>query len=140
MPYQGKITMQLSSSVDNAWLESSITMVNEQTLEALPVVLSNEFYHGTEDGERWTEGDTYVSKDYSSIPTGRYHLLLETSTSQVAGEYQVKITAGGVYWVNLLVLSILLLIFPLIKYIQVHSFEAKRWADSDFSPYRTPES
>lgn len=135
----GKIELELVSSVDNSWLESNITLINESTLEELPVVMGNEYYHGVEGGESWTEGSTSASKDYSSVPAGKYHLLVETSSPNIAGTYSVSLKTGGIYWINIVILFCLILIVPLIKYFQEYNFEKERWADSDYSPYITEE-
>lgn len=135
----GKIELELVSRVDNSWLESNITLINESTLEELPVVIANEYYHGVEGGESWTEGSTSASKDYSSVPAGKYHLLIETLSPNIAGTYAVSLKTGGIYWTNIIILFCLFLIIPLIKYFQENNFEKERWADSDFSPYITEE-
>ncbi len=135
----GKIELELVSSVDNSWLESNITLINESTLEELPVVMGNEYYHGVEGGERWTEGSTSASKDYSSVPAGKYHLLVESSTPNIAGTYSITLKTGGIYWINIVILLVLICIVPLIKYFQEYNFEKERWADSDYSPYNYEE-
>lgn len=136
----GKIEIELASSVDNSWLESNITMVNESTLEELPIVIGNEYYHGYEGGESWTEGSTVASKDFSEVPAGKYHLLVETVTPAInGGTYTVRLQSGGIYWINIFIMLCLIAIIPLIKYFQEYNFEKERWADSDFSPYITEE-
>lgn len=136
----GKIEIELSTGVDNSWLESNITMVNESTLEELPIVVGSEYYHGYEGGENWTEGSKNASKDYSEVPAGKYHLLIETTTPATnGGTYEVKLQTGGIYWINIFILLSLIAIVPLIKYFQEYNFEKERWADSDFSPYITEE-
>ncbi len=140
IPKTGKIEIKLASRVDNSWLESNITMVNETTLEELPIVIGNEFYHGYEGGENWTEGSRIVSKDYSSVPAGKYHLLIETTTPATnGGTYEVELQTGGIYWTNIIILLVLIVVVPLIKYFIVYNFETQRWADSDYSPYKHDE-
>ncbi|MDZ7935330.1 MAG: DUF4178 domain-containing protein [Emticicia sp.] len=137
----GKIEIELSTGVDNSWLESNITMVNESTLEELPIVLGSEYYHGYEGGENWTEGSTSASKDYSEVPAGKYHLLIETTTPSInGGTYEVKLQTGGIYWVNIFIILCLIAILPIIKYFQEYNFEKERWADSDYSPYNHNEA
>lgn len=136
----GKIEIELASSVDNSWLESNITMVNESTLQELPIVIGNEFYHGYEGGEKWTEGSTSASKDYSEVPAGKYHLLIETTTPATnGGTYEVKLQTGGIYWINIFIMLCLIAIVPIVKYFQEYNFEKERWADSDYSPYVTED-
>ncbi|CAH0994614.1 hypothetical protein EMA8858_00725 [Emticicia aquatica] len=135
----GKIKLELESSVDNSWLESNITLINESTLEELPILIGNEYYHGVEGGENWTEGSTSESKDYSSVPAGKYHLLIETSTPFISGTYAVKLITGGVYWINILILAVLIACVPTVLYFQEREFEKQRWADSDYSPYITED-
>jgi len=135
----GKIELELVSSVDNSWLESNITLINEGTLEELPVVIGNEYYHGVDGGESWTEGSQSESIDYSSVPEGKYHILIEISSPNIVGTYSVLLKTGGIYWSNIIILFCLILIVPLVKYFQEYNFEKERWADSDFSPYITEE-
>ncbi len=136
----GKIEIELASSVDNSWLESNITMVNESTLEELPIVIGNEYYHGYEGGESWTEGSTVASKDFSEVPAGKYHLLVETITPAInGGTYTVRLQSGGIYWINIFIMLCLIAILPIVKYFQEYNFEKERWADSDYSPYNYDE-
>jgi hypothetical protein len=139
MKHDGKIEVELQSTVDNSWLESNITMVNEKTLQELPIVLGNEFYHGVEGGYSWTEGSATASKDYSAVPEGKYHLLIETASPNLSGTYSIAIVAGGAYWVNFFVTIILIAIIPIYVYSRDKEFERRRWADSDFSPYAVDE-
>lgn len=135
-----KIAIDLNTQVDNSWLESNITMVNEQTGAELPVVLGTEYYHGYEGGESWSEGNTQVSKDYSSVPAGKYHLLIETTTQKKEnGAYTIQVKVGGMYFSNLLIMLVLIALIPGFLYFQEREFEKKRWADSDFSPYISDE-
>lgn len=135
-----KIAIELNTQVDNSWLESNITMVNEQTGAELPIVLGAEYYHGVEGGESWNEGNTRVSKDYSSVPAGKYHLLIETSTPKKEnGAYTIRLKVGGMYFSNLLIMLVLISLVPIYLYFTEREFEKQRWADSDYSPYISEE-
>ena len=135
-----KIKINLETNVDNSWLESNITLVNEQTGDELPIVLGAEYYHGVDGGESWTEGDKSVSKDYSSVPAGKYHLLIEASSpKKEAGYYSIKLTIGGMYFLNLFAMLVLIACVPIYLYFEEREFEKRRWADSDFSPYISEE-
>lgn len=135
-----KIAIDLSTQVDNSWLESNITMVNEQTGAELPIVLGAEYYHGVEGGESWSEGKVRVSKDYSSVPAGKYHLLIETSTPKKEnGAYTIRLKVGGMYFSNLLIMLVLISLVPIYLYFTEREFEKQRWADSDYSPYISEE-
>lgn len=130
-----KLEIILQSTVDNSWLESDITMVNNSTRAELPIVIGNEYYHGVESGESWTEGSNITAIDYSSVPAGRYHLLIETATPKsVAGSYTITLKSGGIYWINMVIIIGIIGILPLFLYFKEQNFEYKRWLDSDFAP------
>jgi hypothetical protein len=130
-----KLEIELASTMDNSWLESNVTMVNETTKDELPIVIGNEFYQGVESGESWTEGSRSASLDYSSVPAGKYHLLIETTTSKRnGGTYTITLKSGGAYWVNIFIVLLLAACLPIYLYYKEYNFERTRWSDSDFPP------
>ena len=48
----------INSDVDNSWVATDFSLVNQTTSESSYFSKDIEYYHGYEGGENWTEGDT----------------------------------------------------------------------------------
>src|SRR4030095_13860506 len=69
--WRSNLEFDLSSHVDNSWLEMEAFLVDDATGTELSTDELFEFYHGYEDGESWSEGDPVGRAYISSVPAGR---------------------------------------------------------------------
>jgi hypothetical protein len=127
------------SGVDNSWIYAEGDLINEETGLVQSFSMPIEYYHGVEDGESWTEGSQTKEVYLSALPAGTYTLRLETSWEkwQQPAAITISMEQGSIHGLNFLLAFIALLIFPVLGWIRRLSFERRRWADSDFSPYST---
>jgi hypothetical protein len=93
----------------------------------------------------WSEGsNTRSSSAVSSVPPGKYYINIDTESGDFTQtrQQQFSVTVGrdypiyDNYWWTLFGLCLI----PLYSFFAMHSVEAARWSNSDFSPYPDPES
>jgi len=129
--------VKLSTNVSNNWMYCAVTLVNEKTGDLYNVDLEAEYYFGYEGGENWSEGSNWVSKVVSSVPEGRYYLIIysEKPTSMKNAYITVSVTRDVYIFSNGLIVLILLLAYPVFYFYRKNAFEKKRWYNSNYSPY-----
>jgi hypothetical protein len=127
--------------LDNAWLDVEGDLVKDDDEAGMYQTFSVpvEYYHGTDGGESWSEGSRHSSAYLSALPAGSYTLRLEFQADPKLGETYVNVRVReGVprflYWILTL---IALAIIPVAVAINHFSFERRRWANSDFSPFHS---
>jgi uncharacterized Zn finger protein (UPF0148 family) len=127
------------ANADNNWVYVAGDLINEETGLVQQFELPMENYHGVEDGEAWSEGDTEQTDYLPALPEGRYTMRLEAqweNWNQAAPpQVSVRVEQGVPRVTNLLVLLVALSVLPLVAAWRHFSFERRRWADSAFSPY-----
>lgn len=130
------IEFEIASLVDNNWLETNIVLVNESDNKTWEVSKGIEYYHGTEDGESWSEGSTRESVMLSEIPQGKYHLNVYPSSGDVfRNNLYIKAVSNVTMWGNTITTILLLFIFPAICWLLMRDYEKRRWNNSNFSPF-----
>lgn len=132
------VEVKLSTTIDNNWMNTGITLVNEATGDKYDLDLEAEYYHGYEDGESWAEGANWVSKVVSSIPEGKYYLIIhpEKPSNLPVVTIDVTLKRDTFVFSNGLLLLLALLIFPVYYFLKQKRFEEKRWFNSNYrSPY-----
>ena len=132
------IEFNLSSPVDNNWLEATIVLVNEDDNKTWEVSKGIEYYSGVESGESWSEGSRTAEIMVSNIPKGKYHLNVYPAAGSRSQTYiDIKATANSSMWRNTLLTALLLCIYPAYCWVRMRYFEKSRWDNSDFSPFST---
>lgn len=120
--------------VNQGYLDVLGALVNDATGEVVSFTTAAQFYSGRSGGESWSEGNRRGSVLLGRIPKGRYRLRLAARgyDQGVNLPYQVEVISDvpRVLWVVLALL--LLLVYPIIVAARKGSFEARRWANSDF--------
>jgi hypothetical protein len=130
------IEFEISSGIDNNWLETTIVLVNESNNKTWEVSKGIEYYHGIEDGENWSEGSTKESVLLSEIPKGKYHLNVYPSSGDIfRNNLYIKAVSNVTMWGNTITTILLLCIFPIICWLLMRDYEKRRWNNSDFSPF-----
>lgn len=131
------LDVRVLTNVDNNWMYSGITLVNEKTGDVYDVDIDIEYYHGYEDGESWSEGTNWNSKVLSQIPEGRYYFIIypDKHPGMRYGKLELTATRDVPVTSNMFVVLVLLLIFPIIYFYRKQAFENKRWSNSDYGGY-----
>lgn len=69
------------SYLNNEWIETALTLVNEVSGEEREFGIVSEYYSGVDDGYSWSEGSHTGKASISSVPGGRYHLKAKVFSS-----------------------------------------------------------
>ena len=140
-PFQLKgrqnIRVTARSNVDNSWLYLEGDLIDDATGEVQSFSMPVEYYHGVDGGESWSEGSQTPSTHLSAMPAGQYMLRLEVQWEkwQQPATVSVRIDQGVPRILHLFLAMLLVSIIPVFVAIQHFSFEKRRWADSDYSPF-----
>jgi hypothetical protein len=129
--HQGNLHLINHTNLDNEWVYLSMELVNRDTGEVYEVNREISFYHGSDEDGYWSEGSTTDDALVANVPSGNYVLSLEAE-SQRPLTTQLEIRRNVSNWHNIWVIELLLLLFPVIYWWRRTSFEAQRWADSDY--------
>lgn len=138
LPSSSALVIELEAPyLTNHWAEATVSLVNEQTGRGYEFTRSLEYYEGTEDGERWSEGSRAAEAVLSAVPRGRYHFNLYPSVDAGTGTttLSLRMQAGTTLWSNYFFTLCGLILLPLIVWWRRRDFEESRWANSNFSPY-----
>lgn len=128
------LEIDLSADIDNQWAELPVSLVNETTGQSYEFTKALEYYHGTDGGENWTEGSRSEEAELSGIPSGQYHVNLYPFSDNKTGlSGNIKITQNPTMFLNLLILALLMLLYPLYLFLRRSSLETLRWQNSDFA-------
>jgi hypothetical protein len=133
------IRISAAAIVDNSWVDVQGDVINNDTNESQGFAVPIEYYHGVEDGESWTEGKTGDKAYLSAMPAGQYILGLDIRWEKIQQPMTVTVKVEqGVMSGGYLILAMFLLSLPPFLVMLYHfNFSAKRWKDSDFSPYQS---
>ena len=131
------VVVSASSNVDNTWLDIQGDLINQATNEAQGFSLPVEYYHGVDDGESWSEGSQSPDVYVSALPAGTYVVGLEVRWEkwQQPAVLSIRVEQGLPQILHLILAMVALSVFPLIVLLRHWSFERRRWADSDYSPF-----
>jgi hypothetical protein len=135
------IKVTLSAPVDNSWAYVEGDLINEETGLVQNFSMPVEYYHGVEGGESWSEGGQTSTVHLSSLPAGKYTLRLEVLWErwQQPIAVSVRVQQGVPRILHLMLVVVLISIIPVLVGIYYFSFDKRRWADSDYTPYQSSE-
>lgn len=108
-----------SPGLDNAYIDTDITLVNRTTQEVISTYDVVERYSGYDSDGSWTEGSESAATKIASVPAGTYDLVIDASAHSWPSpsfggrviEVTTDVSSGGVFFSNL-VLALFLLIIP----------------------------
>lgn len=141
--WRSNLVFDLTSPVDNNWIDMEATLVNAGNGQEYGLQQTVEYYHGIDDGESWSEGDTHETAWLSSIPGGDYYLRIEASRDTTNGAWSavrdlgVTVKNDVPMHRNLFIFLGMLLVWPVVGYIWYYINERRRWQNSPFTPYKT---
>lgn len=131
------IRVTARSNVDNTWLYVEGDLISDATGDVQTFSLPVEYYHGVDDGESWSEGSQSPSIHLSAMPAGQYMLRLEAQWEkwQQPVTLSVRIEQGVPRVLHWFLAMLFVSIIPVFVALHQFSFERRRWADSDYSPF-----
>ena len=131
------IRVTARSSVDNTWLYVEGDLISDATGDVQTFSLPVEYYHGVDDGESWSEGSQSPDIHLSAMPAGQYVLRLEAQWErwQEPVTLSVRIEQGVPRMLHWFLAMLFISIIPVFIALHQFSFERRRWAESDYSPF-----
>jgi len=131
------IRVSAYSDLDNSWLYVEGDLINDATGDVQTFSMPVEYYHGVDDGESWSEGSKSPSLHLSALPEGQYMLRLEAQWEkwQQPATMSIQIYQGVPRILHLFLAMLFISIIPVLVAFYQFSFEKRRWADSDYSPF-----
>ena len=144
-----------AGAIDNAWVDLDYSLTDEKTQDSVDTYGLAEHYSGSDSDGSWTEGDPRPQVSLSSIPGGRYDLVVTLSAHRWNGSSSsssfsmptgfaggsmfgqdsgqtipvtVTIKRGGVFGGNILLALLLIAAWPLIVLFKQFGFEKRRMA------------
>ncbi len=87
------LSFSIQAPVSNNWVDVDATLVNEQTGKSMYFSKGLEFYSGYDSDGYWSEGSKRDTLNFSALPKGKYHLVLEATSNFAQGipvKYQFK--------------------------------------------------
>lgn len=93
------------------------------------------YWHGSDGGESWSEGDRSRELVFRDLPAGTYYFVIDPEISAekpVAVADRIKVIRDQAAWSNFFFLVIFLAAFPLFSRYRMTVFENGRWQNADF--------
>lgn len=125
------LQITIDTNLDQQWAYVSMALIDADTDRALDFGRNLSYYHGSEDGEGWSEGSKYESFYVPRVPSGRYYLRVEPDTD--APQLSFRVTARrDVPLKRLPLIALVLLLVPALwASLRQDTFESTRWMESD---------
>jgi ribosomal protein S27E len=129
------LVLRHDTDLDNNWLGLGLTLVEKKSGRAWVAQSDVAYWHGSDGGESWSEGDKSRELVFRDLPAGEYYFVIdpEISTEKpVAVADRVKVVRDQAAWSNFFFLLSFLVLFPLFSRYRVQAFESERWKDADY--------
>jgi hypothetical protein len=135
IPRNGNIEAHIDAPTDNSWVAVGASLIDEKSGESFTFGLVSDYYHGVDDGEKWSEGSRHRNVYLSRVPKGRYVLRLEPEFEQgkAPAGYHVTLRSGVTHFGRFILVLFLLTLGPLAMGLSYVRFESRRWAESDYA-------
>jgi ribosomal protein L37AE/L43A len=127
------VNVNITIGQSNAWADLDITLVDQKQGVVGFAEQALSYYTGVDGGESWQEGARTVEVGFGRLAKGTYYLRLagDTPPNVPAIPLTVQAEESGVAFSNFVLAILFLLIFPLIEWWRLRSFETRRWQESD---------
>jgi hypothetical protein len=129
------LVLRHDTDLDNNWLGLGLTLVEKKSGRAWVAQSDVAYWHGSDGGESWSEGDKTRELVFRDLPAGEYYFVIDPEISAekpVAVADRVKVMRDQAAWSNFFFLLVFLALFPLFSRYRVQAFEAERWKDADY--------
>ena len=125
--------VELRTLVSNSWGAFDLALVDERSGTSRELSEDVGYYHGVEDGERWSEGSRNTSARLGGVPAGTYRLVVAPQ-GDFAFAYDVRVIRDPPSLFMYLAAFFLLVLPPVYVSLMSASFEHQRWMESDYPP------
>lgn len=129
---RSNVLVVIATTLTNQWAYFNLALIDETTGQALDFGREVAYYAGMDEGEPWHEGSRNDSVYLSSVPSGRYYMLITPETDAVSLGYTLVILRDVPRTSYLFAALGLLAILPLWFWFRKAHFEYKRWRESDY--------
>jgi len=129
------LVLRHDTDLDNNWLGLGLTLVEKKSGRAWVAQSDVAYWHGSDGGESWSEGDKTRELVFRDLPAGEYYFVIDPEISAekpVAVADRVKVMRDQAAWSNFFFLLIFLAAMPLFSRYRMQAFETERWKDADF--------
>jgi hypothetical protein len=129
------LVLRHDTDLDNNWLGLGLTLVEKNSGRAWIAQTEVAYWHGSDGGESWSEGDRSKELEFRDLPPGTYYFVIDPEISEekpVSVAARIKVIRDQAAWSNFFFLLVFLALFPMFSRYRVSSFEAERWKDADF--------
>ena len=129
------LVLRHDTDLDNNWLGLNLTLIDKKSGRAWMAQSDVAYWHGSDDGESWSEGDRSRELVFRDLPAGSYYFIIDPEISAekpVAVADRIKVIRDQAAWSNFFFLLILLAAFPLFSRYRMTAFENERWKNADF--------
>ncbi len=136
---KGNVEISIKGDVDNSWLYVYGELVNDDTNETFTFERTVEYYHGVDEGESWSEGNSSDHILIGNVPGGKYYLNLDIDNGGTKAADRktvyVQLRRDIAGYANYLWCLLFISIMPICVYYRSRATEIARWSDSEYSPY-----
>ncbi len=131
-----RVLVVANAPVSNNWIGLELDLVNAKTNAAMSGAIEISAYHGYDSDGGWNEGSQTASVAFAAVPPGEYFLTIEPSAdpSITTMPFTVSVRAGGLFNLNFILMILPVLAYPAFLLWRRQAFEARRWAESDYTP------
>ena len=129
------LVLRHDTDLDNNWLGLDLTLIEKKSGRAWTAQSDVAYWHGSDGGESWSEGDRKRELVFRDLPAGIYYFVIDPEISAekpVAVADRVKVIRDQAAWSNFFFLLIFLAAFPLFSRYRMTAFENGRWKNADF--------
>ncbi len=129
------VALRHNTDLDNNWVGLNLTLVEKQSGRAWIAGTELSYWHGSDDGESWSEGDRDRELVFRDLPAGEYYFVIDPELSDEnprAVADTLRVVRDPAAWSNYFFALIFLMLFPLFSRHRSASFEAARWEDADY--------
>jgi ribosomal protein S27E len=129
------LVLRHDTDLDNNWLGLNMSLIEKNSGRVWVAVNEVAYWHGTDDGESWSEGDRTRELVFRDLPAGNYYFVIDPEISAekpVAVADRVKVIRDQAAWSNFFFLLAFLAVLPMFSRYRVSAFEAERWKNADF--------
>ncbi len=118
--------------LNQSWLELSTSLINEKTGTTFEVEHNLEHYSGTSDGEYWSEGETTIKSNISSVPTGTYYLVVRPKVDTLIDgwssiAYNIGVTQNELPMKDFWVFFWIPIVHFVVQSFRKNNYETKIW-------------
>ncbi len=129
------LVLRHDTDLDNNWLGLNMTLVEKSSGKAWLAQSDVAYWHGSDGGESWSEGDRTRELVFRDLAPGTYYFVIDpeiSSEKPVAVADRIKVMRDQAAWSNFFFLLVFLAGLPMFSRYRVSAFEAERWKDADF--------